>query len=67
MDKLKFKIGDTVKIIHSPYSRVNTGTITTIANIENERYGRRWTLYILNTKFNQAFYEWELVKIDEDK
>lgn len=61
------KVGDKVRIIHSHYERVKTGIITTIADIKHEQYGKRWTLYILDTKFNRAFYEWELEKIENDE
>ncbi len=60
------KVGDKVRIKHSPYERVKTGTITTVADIQHEQFGKRWTLYILNTKFNRAFYEWELELIEDE-
>jgi len=62
---VKFNIGDAVKIIRSPYSSVNAGTITTVTNIKHEQFGKRWTLYILNTKTSKSFYEWELEKYDK--
>lgn len=58
------KVGDKVKVIKSPYYGVKAGTITTVANIVNAQFGKRWTIYILDTAVGGSFYEWELEKID---
>jgi hypothetical protein len=61
----KYKVGDKVKVIKSPYEAVRAGTITTIADIKNERYGTRWIVYIIDTAFGGAFHEWELEKMND--
>jgi transcription antitermination factor NusG len=63
----KFKVGDKVKVIKSPYDAVRKGTITTVADIKHERYGKRWMVYILDTAFGGAFHEWELEKMNDKK
>lgn len=60
------KIGDKVKIIHSPYYRVKKGTIGTIVDIKYENYGKNWTMYILDTKFCSTFRIYEIEKIEEE-
>jgi hypothetical protein len=58
--------GDRVKVIYSPYSCVKKGTLATIINIRFREYGKRYTIYILDTKRCFSFYEHELEKIDEN-
>jgi hypothetical protein len=60
------KINDKVKVIYSSYSCVKKGTIATIINIKFREYGKRYTIYILDTKRCSSFYEHELEKIDEN-
>ena len=59
-------INDKVKIIRSPYSCVKNCTIATIVDVKFKEYGKRYTLYILDTKSCTGFYEHELEKINED-
>ena len=58
-------IGDKVKIIHSPYSSVKTGTEAYIIKILFERYGESWTIYILDTKPCSTFRKHEIEVIEE--
>ena len=63
----KYKIGDKVKIIHSPYynDRLKKGAISTIADIKNDQFGKRWRVYILDTPFGGSFHEQELEKMND--
>lgn len=61
------QIGDTVKIVKSPYGHVKNGTISTIKNIKFSKYGRRVTIYTLDNLPYTSFREWEIVKIKNEK
>ena len=54
------KIGDKVIVTHSPYSCIKNGTIATIKDIKFAEMGKRWELYILDTKPCSSFREHEI-------
>lgn len=61
----ELKIGDKIRVVYSPYEAIRRGTVTTIVDIKNKRYGERWTIYILDTVFGGSFHDWELEKIND--
>lgn len=58
-------IGDKVKIIRSPYISVKNGRTATVKNIMHERYGKYWTMYVLDTKPCSTFRIHELEKVEK--
>jgi hypothetical protein len=59
------EIGDTVRVIHSPYSCMKNGQTATIVDILYRQFGKYWTMYILDTKPCSTFRVHEIVKINE--
>lgn len=60
-----FKIGDKVVVTRSPFDSIRPGTMANIIDVKHLNFGRRWTLYTLDTKPCHSFREWELKKVDE--
>jgi len=61
------KVGDKVVIIRSPFLSIKAGTIATIQDIKFVDFGRKWTLYILDTVPCHSFREWEIKELENDK
>lgn len=61
----QIEIGNEVIIISSPYSSIKKGTKGKVKNIRFKEYGKRWTLYTLDTFPCSSFYIHEIRRQDE--